>query len=33
MSKVIDETGKRYGRLLVLKRAENDKFGRTQWLC
>lgn len=33
MSKVIDMTGKRYGKLIVLKRAENDRFGKAQWLC
>jgi 5-methylcytosine-specific restriction endonuclease McrA len=30
---VIDETGNRYGRLTVIKRAENDKRGRALWLC
>ena len=32
MSKLIDLTGKRFGKLVVLERAENDK-GRSQWLC
>jgi hypothetical protein len=30
---VIDETGKRYGKLTVLARAENAKHGQVQWLC
>ena len=33
MSKLIDLTGKRFGRLTVVKRAENSKSGKTQWLC
>lgn len=33
MSKVIDMTNQRFGKLLVLERAENDKFGKAQWLC
>lgn len=33
MSKVIDMTGQIYGKLTVLERAENDKFGKAQWLC
>ena len=33
MGKAIDETGKRYGILTVIKRVENDKFGKAQWLC
>lgn len=28
-----DETGKRYGSLLVLERAENDNLNRAQWKC
>jgi hypothetical protein len=28
-----DETGNKYGKLLVLKREENSKFGTTRWLC
>ena len=28
-----DETGNRYGRLIVLKRVENDRFGKCHWLC
>ena len=30
MSKVIDMTGQRFGKLTVLKRVENDKFGKAQ---
>jgi hypothetical protein len=26
-------TGKRYGTLVVLSRAKNDKFGKAKWLC
>ena len=26
-------TGKRFGKLVVLKRGENDKSGHTRWLC
>lgn len=33
MQKPIDLTGKRFGRLLVLSRAKNNKDGRTMWLC
>lgn len=33
MSKINDLTGQRFGKLLVLERAENDKFGKTRWLC
>ncbi len=33
MSKVVDMTGQRYGKLIVLERAENDKHGKAQWLC
>lgn len=29
----IDETGTRYGRLLVLDRAENNKHGQARWRC
>ena len=31
--KAIDETGNRYGRLVVMSRAENDRYGGTRWLC
>ena len=33
MSRLIDLTGQKYGYLTVIKRAENNKFGNTQWLC
>lgn len=33
MSKMIDITGQKYGMLTVLSRAENDRHGKTQWLC
>jgi hypothetical protein len=33
MSKFIDLTGKTFGRLTVIERAENSKSGKTQWLC
>ena len=33
MSKLIDETGNRYGRLVVIKRAENDRHEKAHWLC
>lgn len=33
MSKVIDLTGKRFGRLTVLHRVENTKAGQSQWMC
>jgi len=33
MNKLINETGNRYGRLLVVERVENDKFEQAQWLC
>ena len=33
MSKVIDMTGQTFGKLTVLSRAENDKYGKAQWLC
>lgn len=33
MSKFKDLTGMRFGRLLVIKRAENDKQGRCRWYC
>ena len=28
-----DLTGQRFGRLIVIKRVENDKLGKAQWLC
>lgn len=33
MRKVKDLTGKKFGRLTVIKRVENNKFGQLQWLC
>ncbi len=33
MSKLIDSTGKRFGRLIVLERAPNNKWGQSRWLC
>ena len=33
MTKVIDMTGQRYGRLTVVSRAENDKNGKAHWWC
>ena len=33
MSKMIDMTGKKCGRLTVLKRGENNSKGRAQWIC
>ena len=33
MSKFEDLTGRKFNRLTVIKRAENNRFGQTQWLC
>lgn len=33
MSKALELTGKRYGKLNVLQRVENGKDGRSKWLC
>jgi len=33
MSRFIDLTGQRFGRLVVIKRVENTKTGQTRWLC
>lgn len=33
MSKLKDITGERFGRLVVVKRVENDSNGRAMWLC
>lgn len=33
MAQPIDLTGKKFGRLTVLKRARNNKDGRTMWVC
>lgn len=33
MGKLIDLTGQRFGRLTVIERVENDKWGAARWLC
>lgn len=33
MSKMIDITGQRFGKLIVIQRAENSKDGKARWLC
>lgn len=33
MSKVIDMTGMQFGKLTVLRRAENSKYGCARWVC
>lgn len=33
MSKLIDLTGQRFGRLTVIERAENDPYENVRWLC
>lgn len=33
MKKPLELVGKRFGRLVVLKREKNNKFGCTYWLC
>ncbi|MCI8374909.1 MAG: hypothetical protein HFI29_05660 [Lachnospiraceae bacterium] len=33
MSKLIDLTGQRFGRLVVLEKADSDKSGNTMWKC
>lgn len=33
MSRFIDLTGKRFSRLLVLRRLKNNQFGRSYWEC
>lgn len=33
MSKFIDRTGQKFGRLTVLERVENNKFNQVQWKC
>lgn len=33
MSKLIDLTGRKFGRLVVIKRVDNDKWGHHRWLC
>ena len=29
----IDLTGKRFGKLVVLKRTQSDKYGHSRWIC
>lgn len=33
MGKFIDLTGQRFGKLTVIERIENDKYGKSRWLC
>jgi len=33
LNKLIDLTGQKFGRLTVIKRVENDKWGAAYWLC
>ena len=33
MSKPLDLTGERFGRLIVIERSNNSKSGKTKWLC
>lgn len=33
MSKMIDETGNRYGYLVVLERDSRNKSGKATWKC
>jgi len=33
MSRLIDLTGQKFGRLVVIERAENSAGGRVRWLC
>lgn len=33
MSKVIDETGKKYNKLTVLERDGSNSQGKAMWLC
>lgn len=33
MPKIIDLTGKRFGRLIIISRASNDKCHNKRWLC
>lgn len=33
MGKFIDLTGQRFGRLVVVNRIENNKYGQTRWHC
>ena len=33
MSKFIDRTGQKFGRLTLIERVENNKFNQVQWKC
>ena len=33
MSKLVDLTGQKFGRLTVVKRTDNDKWGHNLWVC
>lgn len=33
MSRLLDLTGQRFGRLMVIQRAENTNAGKTRWRC
>lgn len=33
MTKALDLVGRKFGRLTVIERVENDKKGNTRWLC
>lgn len=33
MGTFLDLTGKRYGKLVVIGRSDNDKYGRAKWTC
>ena len=33
MGKFIDLTGQRFGRLVVVSRADNSGYGKVMWLC
>lgn len=33
MPRLIDLTGQKFGRLLVIKRVDNNKHGQSMWLC
>jgi hypothetical protein len=33
LGKFIDLTGQRFGRLVVIERAENNRFNQSRWLC
>lgn len=33
MSRFIDLTGERFGRLIIIRKVDNDKWGKPYWLC